>query len=1047
MENDIISELAAAIATRRCVLFAGAGLTANSGGSTWDDLVNNLKDEFNYSSPLNDKFQIMGDMFRKYNPEIIYGSIQKKLENARIEEPVSKLMTLPWFTTFTTNYDIALEKSLDENQSLLINTVVTGHEFILEGFPSEMLCVKLMGSSDLQYGQPGSMVLAPGDLVTAEEERSKIFDKLASHAAKLSFLFIGYSFDDGLFIKNLDKIMQTIGKPNHTFYALFRKKPDEEKSYLLEQYGVEIIIGNLDDFSNELSKEVAIRNPSDYTLKRIPIGSDIVPIDSTKVSSFLSLYNPVLFEDLEEQISPKAFFKGNTESFKPFNLNWHFQRKEMKEVVDAVLKNKGAKDEPCIITIEGNPGSGRKFVMLASIYDLIINNRTIALKISNNSINPIPSLDDITEFLDEVERTSKERNIKSFERVVIWAQFTPDHTVISQFKKLSSTVKYPICFIFKTIKISSFEKSKDIISINADSKMSHEQKEELGQYILKITRDHKFPEIDKEETIRIVNEEKKFLPIMYRTIDPARRSINEIIEQEFNQLDDQSIKKCICMCALSTSVEIDIPISVLRRALGNQIGKSLSYPDVFEITKNAKSFIIESEDIRTNILFSIYHMVIAQHIVKLVGKNNIDEYLLSIAKTVDLRSRKEAEFIGTLLISKGVNYQSGKFKPYTNDGLEAAFQEIKNRQPARPILHHLARLYEKKDAFDDNIIPLLKEALAEPSESYSLEERKENIMTTLAKVKWEQKKDYLSQFPRDYPETQNIIDLLIRSREKIVTGAHTYDVHARILKDLWHSKNDEEKLPLINEALDMINEGLDYCSDNPDCINRLNELKIESLSEIDPIRAKDAAKSLLENANDGSGFYTLALIEYQKNSNPVKSSLFLDYAMSGEKCPVGAIALKIEILLQDKFPNYESMLKPADLLSSDIGDNDTWKSDYHKAVIYTINNRYLDAAKYFKLSFRKAPRTLQRHVQIFWMEMAHRKTHTGKIGRPLTESEGNIYSHNIGGWNDTIFFKPISQKYKNKLKSGLFVDFELGFSPRGPIAWDVRPHEKTIQKK
>ena len=1042
MENDLISELAASVATRRCVLFAGAGLTANSGGSTWDDLVKNLKDDFNYSSPLNDNFQIMGDMFRKYNSEIIYDSIVKKLNNARIEEPVSKLTTLPWFTTFTTNYDIALEKSLNENQSLSISTAVTGREFILEGIPSEMLCVKLMGSLDIPYGQPGSMILTPGELVNAKEERSKIFDKLASHAAKLSFLFIGYSFNDGLFFEILEKIMQTIGKPDHTFYALFRKKPDAEKSYLLEQYGVEIIIGDLENFSNDLLKEVAIRNPSDYTLKRIPIGADIVPIDSTKVSSFLSLYDPVLFEDLEEPLSPKAFFKGNTESFKPFSLNWHFQRKEMNEVVDAVLKNKGARDDPCIITVEGNPGSGRKFVMLASIYNLIINYRTIAIKISNNSIYPIPSLEDITEFLDEVERASKERNIKSFERVVVWAEFTPEPNVISQFKKLTtSTIKYPICFIFKTIKTSSFEKCKDTISINADSEMSDEQKEELGQYILKITREHKFPEIDKEETIRIVNEEKNFLPIMYRTIDPTRRSINEIIEQEFNKLDNQSVKKCICICALSTSLEIDIPISVLRKALGDQIGKYFSYPDVFEITKNAESFIVESEDIRTNILFSIYHTVIAQHIVKLVGKNKIDEYLLSIAKTVDIRSRKEAEFLGTLLISKGVNYQSGKFKPYTDDGLEAAFQEIKNRQPARPILHHLARFYEKKDIFNDNIIPLLKEALAEPSESYSLEERKENIMTTLAKVKWEQKKEYLSQYPRDNPETQNIIDLLIRSRENIVNGAHTYEVDVRILKYIVYSKSDEEKLPLINEALEMINEGFDYCSDNPDCIDRLNELEIESLSEIDPVRAEDAAKSLLENLNDGSGFYTLALIEYHKNSNPVKAMLFLEKSMKGEKYPVGAIALKIEILLQDKFPKYEPMLELADLLSSDTGDDDRWKSDYHKAIIYAINNRYHDAARYFKLSFRKAPRTLQRNIQIFWMDMGYRKTHTGKIGRPFTETEGNIYSHNIGGWGDTIFFKPISQKNKNKLKPGLFVDFELGFSPRGPIAWDVRPHE------
>lgn len=1042
-----ISDLAASIATRKCALFAGAGLTAESGGTTWTKLIKFLKEKFGYSSPLTDYFQIIGDMYRKFGAETVYEAVKNRLKDARIDEPISKLTSLPWFTVFTTNYDLALGKSLSKNQSLDICAIVTGQEFALTGLQSEMLCVKLMGSLDIPCGQPGSMVLTPGDLATAREERVKIFDILTTHAANLSFLFIGYSFDDGLFLEILEKLMKNIGTPKNTYYAVFKEMPDEEKSYLLKQYGVEVIVADLEAFAEKLSKEVALRNPADFTLKRVPIGSDIVPIDSTKVANFLSLYNPVFFEDLENDVSAYTFFKGKTDSFKPFGLNWHFQRKEIEEVVKEALKKRSSNEQPCIVTVEGNPGTGRTFIILAAIYELIKKYRAIAIKIPSYAISPIPSSDDLADFLKEIEESAKKRGIKNPERIVFWAEFSLDDTVISQFKKLSSDCKYPTSLIFEDL--GSPQPAEDIFQreestlINADVDLSEKTKESLADYILNITRTHKFPEIDEEETYSIINEEKRFLPIMYRTLDPARRSINRIVQEEFNGISDPDVQRCISLCSLATSVDLEMPVTVLRKALSQLIGKQLSYPETFEIsTDKAKAFIKESIDPRTNPLVSIYHSLIAQHIVKLVGMSKMDAYLLNIAKTVNIKSRIEAELISNLLITKGVNCVPGSFRPFTDDGLEKALLELKDRQPARPIIHHLARLYANKDTSDKEIIPLLEEALAEPKELYVLEERKENVMTTLAKIKWDQNKEQLLSQPREDPEIQEIIDLLIKAREDPAPNIHAYDVHVRILKELWQSKDEEKKMVLVNEAVEVINECLDSCGDDPDATERMRGLLIESLSEIDPEMAGTTAKELLDDKKDGTGYYTLARIEYHKNSNLTRASIFLDKAMSGENYPPGAIALKIDIILQDRYPNYDYLMKLADLLSSDIRFKDNWKSAYHKAVVYAINGRYDDAVKYFKISHRMAPRTLQRKVQIFWMEEVHRKVHKGKIGMILTEREGRIYSHNIEGWEDNIFFDPRRQDKIKMMRSGLFVNFELGFSPRGPIAFDVRPSKE-----
>jgi len=65
------------------------------------------------------------------------------------------------------------------------------------------------------------------------------------------------------------------------------------------------------------------------------------------------------------------------------------------------------------------------------------------------------------------------------------------------------------------------------------------------------------------------------------------------------------------------------------------------------------------------------------------------------------------------------------------------------------------------------------------------------------------------------------------------------------------------------------------------------------------------------------------------------------------------------------------------------------------------------------------------------------KIFEGKIGSDLTSSEGHIYEYGIEGWNKDIYFNPVEQDTDTKLQSGMKVNFELGFSPRGPIGWDL----------
>lgn len=1047
-----ISGLASAIATKNCVLFAGSGLTADTGGCTWDGLVKYLKEKFNYDSILDDNFEIMTDLLRTHRnePEKIHKVVKEKLENAYIAESILPLTELPWYSVFTTNYDLALEKALAQKQQLLVRTIVTGDEYQLDSLASELLVVKLMGSIDIRYGEKGSMVLDSGDLEVAKEERSRIFDTLADHANNLSFLFVGYSFDDKLFLNILDFLSKKVGEPKNRYYAVFRSIPDKKTAFLLGRYNVEIIVLDLETFVYNLNREVSLRNPEDLTKKRIFIGNELIPLDSIKIGHFLTRFNPVFYEEIESPVKAQFFFKGNTESLKPFDLGWHFNRKEISKIVEMISKLKPYHEDPHphIFAILGNPGTGRTYTILAVISKLIREKHSIAIRIPSYATQKIPSLDELEVFLKELERKVKDFNSKKPERIIFFSSSELEINTVLKFYSLSQQLlDYPVILIFEDSKSKNNFWStyvKDKISIlDVNDTLSEIEKVDLEKYILKIVKQYKFEPITSEEVRQIIKEERQFLPIIYRSLDPSKRSIQKIVLEKMNELStiNRIIADCVVFTCLSSSNNVPLPKSVLRKSLNKRHRRNMDFDELNTYLDYADSLINETQKNNKYSYLSIYHPIIANFITSRFDKKEMDGILLDIADTANLMTKEEADFIGQLLINHGVNNEIHLLNPFTVEGLVEALKGIKKRQPARPILHHFARLLMKINKMDKNIIPLLDSAIRDTTENYMLRERKENVYTTLAHVKWEQNKEHLTKKHLNEPEIQAIMDLLALAKSSDYPNIHPYDVQTRILKDLWQSKPEIEKFTLVNEAINIISEGLILSDEDPFTTERLNELLVDCWNELDPEKAKKIAKELLDQKRDGTGYYTLAKIEALKNSDYESALIYLNISMTGDVYPPDAIALKIELLFKNKNPPYKEMLSLADKLSNSRFI-DSWKTAYHKGIIYAINGIYPAATRFFDVCMKKSPKSayyLER--VIFYQENNKRKIFNGKISANMYSRDGRIFSHNFEGWEKDIYFVPYVQKERNVLKPGLHVDFELAFNPRGPMAFDVRPHK------
>lgn len=1048
--NDLSSELINSILARECVLFAGSGITAESGGLTWDELISFLKEEYHYSSPITDKFRIMEDLFSKNNPDQVYRTIQERLKKVELVDPILKLATLPWYTVFTTNYDCALEDALHTSQKLTVRTIITGQEFALSGLASEILCVKLMGTVNKNYGQEGSMVLTSGELTRAKEQRSRLFDNLLDHAANLSFLFLGYSFKDGVILETIDKLKSFKGTKKKIYYALFREEPDPETKYILESNGVEIIIGDLSKFVPNLVTEYNKRNPKNYSTKRMMIGSDIIDVDTTKIQSFLSLHNPVDYTTLKEEVSPDSFFRGTTQSFKPFELGWHYPRKEIKDIVNAVTKRKNDKSTT-IIEVNGYLGTGRTFSILAATYELIINHRSIAIKISQYASDSIPSVESLDSFISEVESNLNKDELDRINYILFWCEACPDSAVLTQFEYLSSQFdKYPLYLLYESTELSSdiikppIESQK--ITIILKPKISDDEKSDIASYLFNLINEHHFPERTFDEISAVIDSDKQFLPILYRLLDPAKRSINQLIDDEYHNLKDDDILTCVALCSLTSSFEINLPISLLLKAMKTKINKNIDYADIFTLVSEKGSiFIKEVNDEKSNIFFSIYHSLIAIRILERIGKPQIDNYLLTIAESFNFYSPMEAGVITQLLILKGVNRHFTDPLIFTDMGLEKSLLKIIERKPSRLILHHLARFYDKENKNQDEIIPLLKKGLARQDENDCLEEKKENVLTTLANIEWKNHKQSILT-SGDNAKLSEIINYLTEARGRDENNAHAYDIHARILDELAESKTKVTRLKLKTQAIEVINEGMSFCKVNTTNYYVLYNSRMQILASIDINDAEKEAEELFDNENNGIGYYILACIEYFKNKNPAQSLIYLNKSLEANQYPSEALILKVEILLNDKkiTPNYKELAKLF-YLHCELQSRDTWKSAYHKGIIFFIDGKEYDSSKYFSKAMRIAPPFLLRYVDVFWMEGNSRKMFTGIIGT-MEQKAGYIYGYNIDKCHEDIFFIPYRQYYRSILKEGMKVNFELGFSPRGTIAFDVRPQGYPIKK-
>ncbi|MDS0279408.1 SIR2 family protein [Halomicroarcula sp. S1AR25-4] len=1031
MRDKDLNRLAGEIARGDCVLFAGSALTIKDGGLTWDQLVSRTKEEFTYESPLTDNYRILNDIVEENREEKVHAYIKSELEDIELTEPVSYLSELPWFTCFTTNYDTALEDALKENQDTRVRTIIETGKFELSSSPTHLLCVKLMGSITREPPEKGSMVLTRGDRESAKDERSRMFDILGSNAAHKSFLFVGYSFSDGIFEEMLEQVKSKTGAPKGKFYALFKSELTEEQEYQLEKMGVTPIIGDISEFSGELKERVDERNTSDYRTKSVPIGNEVVRVANEDIGEFLDVYDPVLNVDYRNEVTPREFYRGNSESLDPFKKEWHYRREIEETIIGKIVD-----DNVSSINVYGQPGSGRSFLISSLVERLIRENKSLAINIPSHTWSSIPYPDELEGFVSRIEQRAEEIGVEGPQSIVLFSKDTIDDNDLARFERLVKEIDHRVILLTESVEpINEGDVPCLHESVSINREIPQEERDDFVQYLVDITNEHNLLGVDKETAEQYIEIDPEFLPVMYRSIFQTKKSIQAIITDEYSELDAGKQQELVNLCAVSTSLNIHIPVTVCRRYLEEISNEDIDWEEVFRIRENCQNLVSESLDSRETPIFGIYHNLVADILCKRMGIYKANEVLMNLAESVDLKSEVESEFVSKFLIRKGVGSDTEAELPFSFEGLEAALERLAERQPARPVLHHLAILKQEIGRPKEEFIPLLEKALEDEAEKYKSNERIENIMVTLADLKWRSiTEDPERQMP-DYEneEVQDIMENLIAARN-VRYNPNSYHVQAKIFRDLAKAESGEKKFWLLNQGLELLDEALArfYKPENRQAVHRL---KVKILKDIDREDAEKHAKEVFQRENSGEGYYTLARMDLFGEQNNTRALANLDNAMDAEDYPAGAVDLRVKILLEDRYAQYEKMLRFVRELDRRQDFEYTWEQLFRKAVVLTINGKYSESKETFFKANQESPRW-KNPTQYKWMEDSADKKFRGEI-KDVSDSEGFIYNHNVDNWKDDIYFEPHDQDEFSEMKSGLDVEFEVSFSLKGPQAVGV----------
>ena len=1074
-----LQEILQKIQQGNVVLFLGAGASHSAGGPTGKKLTEMIKERFpNINQQLSEFIEICQDVLDTppYNRNELEDFIKSKLD---VLKPTSahKIMTkYDWGAIFTTNFDDLIEFSYRDNSSLRLKPcqpIYSERFHVSPADRSKVYLFKIMGSITATEGESGNMVLSRADYNSSLVRRRKYLELLSDFVKTGTMVFIGYSFGDRIVLDIIDDLIGIYGLHRLPWsYALFDKlKIDQKTQYMLSQRKIIPVECDFENFSDHLDNNYK-SSIGKITSKNVyfKIRGYTLEISDTDIRQCAEYFEVLDEEKINQQPGEKdKFFMGTETSWGAFREDWDFKRDIysspkfkrhvgekifagcLKDRVFDELKTHNIEDNK-VLLVTGMAGVGKTMILKRLAYDVyksgkapvIIINTTrtsfdytlIASFIENLNhefiknlpeghheppIKPVILIDDAASLIRHVNR------LKSY----LTSRARP--ALIIAFERKGEWDLMEKQFLLRIADENIYELNEQLVVDEKKRIIDHFYT--LG-YIQ--TKEGSWDDIF-DKTF-----ENSYFATIYTLVHPSRKSLNEIIRDQYQNLTDLTQKAFQYICSFH-QFNLPINLELLVRSL------NCSYEDYLSevIGKDAAKVIFEVEDEIGNILYRSHHRIIAKKTVELFfgDPEMLKNIFLEIFRKTNLTNRKETEICEKLLIQHiGPNSTPQIF---THEQQRQIFKVICEKTPIRTFLHHWGVL-EADDCHYLEAERLLKRALEIPKndiESYR-GESDQNVLTSLGSLYSRMGVDFIKK--RETKEAEEYFKKAEESFQHAKHGeypnAYAYHSHAHMWYLRGNQTTDTENINYYATALEILSIAKDNL--NEEELQQIYELETLIWSQIGDEKRIVLNLEILRNKfNCARGYYLIAQLSCRKA-----------HKMEGKEKKIFSVSALEKIQEGLKyFPNDEHCLRLQSKLIKELETDNLvkyyeslqkWKTAAttpNAWLLYELGRTsfilgYYDFSKGFfkelETGVGMGHKLRSRPRYPILDEKGNKKEFEGTVVNILSSYEGLIRCETLRNLRYQLAFRPIACKFMPS--SGDSVRFYIEFNYRGPRAENVR---------
>lgn len=291
----LVKKYAKEIIDDNAAIFAGAGLSIDSGYVNWEDLLKDMAVEIGLDVKKEHDLISLTQYYVNFNCG--RGSLNKKIiteftKESKVNENHKILVSLPIKTYWTTNYDNLIEKEF-ENQGYNVEVIFEQEKLNSPKPNLDVIIYKMHG--DIQ--QPHKAVITKDDYEQYDKYRQAFSTLLQGDLITKTFMFIGFSFKDPNIDYILGRVKMLLGIDRKEHYCIIRRNKLSDFENNEEEYNY-----------NNIKQDLKIKDLKRYGIQTILIDeySEI-----TELLKYLKL-------EIKKQ---NIFISGAVEDYSPYSQN------------------------------------------------------------------------------------------------------------------------------------------------------------------------------------------------------------------------------------------------------------------------------------------------------------------------------------------------------------------------------------------------------------------------------------------------------------------------------------------------------------------------------------------------------------------------------------------------------------------------------------------------------------------------------------------------------------------------------------------------------